>query len=110
MEKTKGRNARCLALVIDTDIESHSPDFEKLCEATLNALDFEFATFCREKEKEIKIALVVPFDLNGCQWLECISEWDFARKKLDEITSSRSQVMPVSLSGQLERLLSSVRT
>ena len=108
MDNTKGRNTRCLALVIDTSTESQSTDFLRLCDATFNSLALEFAKSCREKAIEIRIALVVPFDVNGCQWLERISEWDFARKKLDEILSSRSQATPASLGGQLGRLLSSV--
>jgi hypothetical protein len=108
MDKQKGRHARCLALVVDFDIESQSPNFNKLCDAILNTLDLEFAKCCREKDKDIRIALVLPFDVNGCQWIERISEWDTARQKIDKTISSRSQFTPASLSGQLQRLLSSV--
>jgi hypothetical protein len=110
MDKSTGRHARCLVLVVDTSIESQSPDFNKLCNVTFNALALEFAKRCREKEVEIRFALVAPFDVNGCQWLERMSEWHFARKKLDEIVASRSSVTSVSLGGQLERLLSSVKS
>jgi hypothetical protein len=109
MEKPQGRYARCLALVVDTiSIELQSPDFIKLCDATFNALALEFAKSCREREIDIKIAVVEPFDVNGRQWFERTSEWDFVRKKSDEIISSSIPAKSVSLGGQLARLLSLV--